>query len=56
MRIKTNGFKMPNGDEHVFIPPSPTETERSGIKAKAKTTESMEIVDLCYIESYEANY
>lgn len=38
MQIKTNGFKMPNGDEHVFIPPSPTETERGGIKAKAKTT------------------
>ena len=43
MIIKTNGFKMPNGDIHTFIPPSPTENERGGIKAKAKTTEALEV-------------
>lgn len=43
MAIKTNGFKMPNGDVHTFIPPSPTENERGGIKAKHKTTESLEV-------------
>lgn len=34
---------MPNGDIHTFIPPSPTENERGGIKAKAKTTEALEV-------------
>ena len=43
MIIKTNGFKMPNGDIHTFIPPSPTKNERGGIKAKAKTTEALEV-------------
>ena len=43
MEIKTNGFKMPDGNVHTFIPPSPTETERGGIKAKNKTTETLEI-------------
>lgn len=43
MQIKTKGFKMPNGDEHIFIPPSPTETERGGIKAKVRTTEQLEV-------------
>lgn len=43
MAIKTNGFKMPNGDVHTFIPPSPTENERGGVKAKPKTTESLEV-------------
>lgn len=43
MDIKTKGFTMPNGDTHIFIPPSPTETERGGIKAKAKTTENVEV-------------
>lgn len=44
LEIKTKGLKMPNGDIHVFIPPSPAETERGGIKAKDRTTESLEIV------------
>lgn len=39
---KTEGFEMPNGDTHVFVPPLPTESERGGITAKEKTTESME--------------
>lgn len=43
MEIKTKGFEMPNGDVHVFMPPSPTETERGGIKAKPKTTETVEV-------------
>ena len=43
MDIKTKGFTMPNGDNHIFIPPSPTETERGGIKAKTKTTETVEV-------------
>ena len=43
MDIKTKGFTMPNGDTHIFIPPSPTETERGGIKAKTKTTETVEV-------------
>ena len=42
MEKKTHGFTMPNGDTHVFIPPAPTETERGGIIAKEKTTESVE--------------
>ena len=43
MEIKTRGFEMPNGDVHVFIPPSPTQTERGGIIAKKKTTETVEV-------------
>ena len=43
MEKKTHGFTMPNGDTHVFIPPAPTETERGGIIAKEKTTESVEV-------------
>ena len=43
MEIKTNGFKLPSGDIHVFIPPEPTETDRGGIKASEKTTESLEV-------------
>lgn len=34
MDIKTKGLKMPDGNTHIFVPPSPTETERGGIKAK----------------------
>ena len=56
MDIKTKGFTMPNGDTHIFIPPSPTESERGGIKAKAKTTENVEVVvgddDKLYVPSY----
>lgn len=44
MDVKTKGIKMPDGNTHIFIPPSPTETERGGIKAKAKTTEDREVV------------
>lgn len=44
MDIKTKGFTMPNGDTHIFIPPSPTESERGGIIAKKKTTEDVEVV------------
>ena len=43
MDIKTKGIAMFNGDTHVFIPPSPTQTERGGIKAKPKTTENVEV-------------
>lgn len=43
MDIKTKGFTMPDGNTHIFIPPSPTETERGGIKAKKKTTEEVEV-------------
>lgn len=56
MDIKTKGFEMPDGNIHVFIPPSPTETERGGIKAKAKTTENVEVVigddDKLYVPPY----
>ena len=56
MDIKTKGITMFNGDTHVFIPPSPTQTERGGIKAKAKTTETVEIAigtdDKLYAPSY----
>lgn len=44
MDIKTKGFDMPDGNTHIFIPPSPTETERGGIKAKKRTTENVEVV------------
>ena len=30
------------GDDYIFIPPAPTETERGGITSKTKTTESLE--------------
>ena len=56
MDIKTKGFTMPNGDTHIFIPPSPTESERGGIKAKKKTTENVEVVvgddDKLYVPEY----
>ena len=42
--IKTDGFyDRENDRKHVFIPPAPTETERGGITAKNKTTESLEV-------------
>ena len=43
MDIKTKGFNMPDGNTYIFIPPSPTETERGGIIAKKKTTENVEV-------------
>lgn len=56
MDIKTKGFDMPNGDRHIFIPPSPTESERGGIKAKRKTTENVEVAvgddDKLYVPPY----
>lgn len=58
MDIKTKGITIFNGDTHVFIPPSPTETERGGIKAKAKTTETVEVVvgndDKLYVPGTDA--
>lgn len=55
MDIKTKGFTMPDGNTHIFIPPSPTETERGGIKAKKKTTEEVEVAvgddDKLYVPS-----
>lgn len=44
MEIKVKGIETPDGNIHMFIPPSPTETERGGIKAKAKTNETVEVV------------
>lgn len=42
--IKTDGFyDRENDRKHVFIPPAPTESERGGITAKEKTTESLEV-------------
>lgn len=42
--IKTDGFyDRENDRKHIFIPPAPTETERGGITAKEKTTESLEV-------------
>lgn len=56
MEIKTKGFDLPDGNRHVFIPPSPTQTERGGIKAKTKTTETVEVAvgtdDKLYVPSY----
>ena len=44
MEIKVNGIETPDGNINIFIPPSPTETVRGGIKAKAKTNETVEVV------------
>lgn len=42
--IKTDGFyDRENDRKHIFIPPAPTESERGGITAKEKTTESLEV-------------
>ena len=41
---KTKGFyDRENDTVHIFIPPAPTESERGGITAKDKTTESLEV-------------
>lgn len=41
---KTKGFyDRENDTVHIFIPPAPTESERGGISAKEKTTESLEV-------------
>lgn len=41
---RTKGFyDRENDTVHIFIPPAPTETERGGITAKEKTTESLEV-------------
>lgn len=59
MDIKTKGFNMPDGNTHIFIPPSPTETERGGIIAKKRTTENVEVVigddDKLYVPKYPAS-
>ena len=54
--IKTDGFyDRENDRKHVFIPPAPTETERGGITAKEKTTESLEVtVDSATGKAYVA--
>ena len=36
MDIKTKGFTMPNGDTHIFIPPSPTKQKGAVLKQKRK--------------------
>lgn len=42
--IKTDGFyDRENDRKHIFIPPAPTETERGGITAKTRATESLEV-------------
>lgn len=41
---KTKGFyDRENDTVHILIPPAPTESERGGITAKEKTTESLEV-------------
>lgn len=41
---KTKGFyDRENDTVHIFIPPAPTESERGGITAKEKATESLEV-------------
>lgn len=59
MDIKTKGFNMPDGNTHIFIPPSPTETERGGVIAKKRTTENVEVVvgddDKLYVPEYPAS-
>lgn len=41
---KTKGFyDRENDTVHIFIPPAPTESERGGITAKEKTTETLEV-------------
>lgn len=54
--IKTDGFyDRENDRKHVFILPAPTETERGGIAAKNKTTESLEVtVDSATGKAYVA--
>lgn len=55
MDVKTKGITMPDGNTHIFIPPSPTENRRGGIKAKKRTTENVEVAvgedDKLYIPS-----
>ena len=43
MDVKAKGITMPDGNTHIFIPPSPTQTERGGVIAKKKTTETVEV-------------
>lgn len=40
----SKGIELSNGEKYEIIPPSPTEKIRGGIKAKAKTNESVEVV------------
>lgn len=41
---RTKGFyDRENDTVHIFIPPAPTESERGGIAAKTRTTESLEV-------------
>ena len=58
MEIKVNGIETPDGNVNTFIPPSPTETVRGGIKAKAKTNETVEVVvgsnGKLYVPTYPA--
>ena len=53
---KTKGFyDRENDTVHIFIPPAPTESERGGITAKEKTTESLEVaVDSATGKAYVA--
>lgn len=53
---KTKGFyDRENDTVHILIPPAPTESERGGITAKEKTTESLEVaVDSATGKAYVA--
>lgn len=53
---RTKGFyDRENDTVHIFIPPAPTESERGGITAKEKTTESLEVaIDLATGKAYVA--
>lgn len=53
---KTKGFyDRENDTVHIFVPPAPTESERGGITAKEKTTESLEVtVDSATGKAYVA--
>lgn len=43
MATKVNSLELPDGNIYEFIPPSPTDIVRGGIKAKTKTTENVEV-------------
>lgn len=53
---RTKGFyDRENDTVHIFIPPAPTESERGGITAKEKTTESLEVtIDSATGKAYAA--
>ena len=44
MRKKSDGIELPDGQVYDIIPPLPTSSQRGGIVANEKTTESLEVV------------